>query len=63
MFSELIHYQGKDTFLIEFLQWHFSKYWKVQSRQVFAQIVTYFDTHKVYPQFHTQKETVFQQHN
>ena len=27
-------------FLIEFLKWHFSKYWQVQTRPVFAQTVT-----------------------
>ena len=28
-------------FLVEFLKWHFSKYWQVQTRWVFAQTVTF----------------------
>ena len=41
MLSECLHYQGKVGFLIEFLKWYFSKYWQVQTRQIFAQTVTY----------------------
>ena len=28
-------------FLIEFLEWYFSKYWQVRTRPVFAQTVTF----------------------
>ena len=28
-------------FLIEFLEWYFSKYWQVQTRPVFTQTVTH----------------------
>ena len=28
-------------FLIEFLKWYYSKYWKVRTRPVFAQTVTF----------------------
>ena len=38
MLGKSVHYQGKDGF--EFLKWYCSKYWEVQTRQVFAQTVT-----------------------
>ena len=41
MLSEWLHYQGKTGFLIEFFKWYFSKYWQVQTRQVFTQTITY----------------------
>ena len=30
------------VFQIEFLKWHFSRYWQVQTRQVFTQTVTFY---------------------
>ena len=41
MLSECLQYQGKASFLIEFLKLYFSKYWEVRTRRVFAQTVTY----------------------
>ena len=29
MLSEWLHYQGKGSFLTEFLKWYFLEYWQV----------------------------------
>ena len=41
MLSKRVQYQGKAGFLIEFSKRCFSKYWQVQTRWVFTQIVTF----------------------
>ena len=41
MLTERAQYQGKAGFSIKFSKWHFSKYWQVQTRRVFAQTVIY----------------------
>ena len=40
MLSEQVQYKGKVDFLIKVSKWYFSKYWQVQTRQVFTQTVT-----------------------
>ena len=42
MLSEQVQYQDKAGFFkLNFEKWYFSKYWQVQTRQVFAQTITY----------------------
>ena len=38
-------FNTKDFFLIELSKWHFSKYWSMRTRQVFAQTITFCNNH------------------
>ena len=48
MLSEQVQYLGKANFFNESSKQYFLKYWQVQTRQVFAQTVTYTDYLAIY---------------